>query len=154
MFEEIYGTSPYNSPTDMGVNMAGLCISDDEACREASRQEIIRRYYNTMNRYVREECSIDEVNKQELVMNQAKVVVEDRKCVAAANQKAKEAGINPLIGCEFYVHDGDIHVHDAANNPLYHLILICKDAVGYKNHIKLVSTAWCEGFYYKPRINF
>ena len=92
MFEEIYGTSPYNSPTDMGVNMAGLCISDDEACREASRQEIIRRYYNTMNRYVREECSIDEVNKQELVMNQAKVVVEDRKCVAAANQKAKEAG--------------------------------------------------------------
>ena len=45
-----------------------------------------------MNRYVREECSIDEVNKQELVMNQAKVVVEDRKCVAAANQKAKEAG--------------------------------------------------------------
>lgn len=92
MFEEIYGTSPYNSPTDMGVNMAGLCISDDKACREASRQEIIRRYYNTMNRYVREECSIDEVNKQELVMNQAKVVVEDRKCVAAANQKAKEAG--------------------------------------------------------------
>ena len=69
-------------------------------------------------------------------------------------EKAKEAGINPLIGCEFYVHDGDIHVHDAANNPLYHLILICKDAVGYKNLIKLVSTAWCEGFYYKPRINF
>ncbi len=69
-------------------------------------------------------------------------------------EKAKEAGINPLIGCEFYVHDGDIHVHDNAHNPLYHLILICKDAVGYKNLIKLVSTAWCEGFYYKPRINF
>ena len=91
MFEEIYGTSPYNSPTDMGVNMVGFCMSDDEACKEASRQEIIRRYYNTMNRYVREECSLDEVNKQELVMNQAKVVVEDRKCVAAANQKSKEA---------------------------------------------------------------
>ena len=69
-------------------------------------------------------------------------------------EKAKEAGINPLIGCEFYVHDGDIHVHDNAHNPLYHLILICKDSVGYKNMIKLVSTAWCEGFYYKPRINF
>ncbi len=69
-------------------------------------------------------------------------------------EKAKEAGINPLIGCEFYVHDGDIHVHDNAHNPLYHLILICKDATGYKNLIKLVSTAWCEGFYYKPRINF
>ena len=69
-------------------------------------------------------------------------------------EQAKAAGINPLIGCEFYVHDGDIKVHDASNNPLYHLILICKDSVGYKNLIKLVSTAWCEGFYYKPRINF
>ena len=91
MFEEIYGTSPYNSPTDMGVNMAGLCISDDEVCKEASRQEIIRRYYNSKNRYVREECTLDEVNKLELVMNQAKVVAEDRKCVAAANQKAQVA---------------------------------------------------------------
>ena len=64
-------------------------------------------------------------------------------------EKAKEAGINPLIGCEFYVHDGDIHVHDNSHNPLYHLILICKDAKGYANLIKLVSTAWCEGFYCK-----
>ena len=69
-------------------------------------------------------------------------------------EKAKASGINPLIGCEFYVHSGDIKVHDSANNPLYHLILIAKDDKGYKNLIKLVSTAWCEGFYYKPRINF
>ena len=69
-------------------------------------------------------------------------------------EKAKDAGINPLIGCEFYVHDGDIHVKDSANNPLYHLILIAKDKKGYANLIKLVSVAWCEGFYYKPRINF
>ena len=67
---------------------------------------------------------------------------------------AEKAGINPLIGCEFYVHNGDIKIHDPANNPLYHLILIAKDDKGYKNLIKLVSTAWCEGFYYKPRINF
>lgn len=67
---------------------------------------------------------------------------------------AKKAGINPLIGCEFYVHSGDIKEHDASNNPLYHLILIAKNNTGYKNLIKLVSTAWCEGFYYKPRINF
>ncbi len=69
-------------------------------------------------------------------------------------EKAKEAGINPLIGCEFYVHDGDIHEKDSSNNPLYHLILIAKDKKGYANLIKLVSVAWCEGFYYKPRINF
>ncbi len=67
---------------------------------------------------------------------------------------AKHKGINPLIGCEFYVHNDDIHVKDSSNNPLYHLILIAKDNQGYKNLIKLVSTAWCEGFYYKPRINF
>ena len=67
---------------------------------------------------------------------------------------AKKAGINPLIGCEFYVHDGDIHKQDSHHNPLYHLILIAKNRQGYKNLIKLVSTAWCEGFYYKPRINF
>ena len=69
-------------------------------------------------------------------------------------EQAKAAGINPLIGCEFYVHDGDIHQKDNLHNPLYHLILIAKDQAGYKNLIKLVSTAWCEGFYYKPRINF
>lgn len=67
---------------------------------------------------------------------------------------AKKAGINPLIGCEFYVHDGDIHTQEFHNNPLYHLILIAKNQQGYKNLIKLVSTAWCEGFYKKPRINF
>lgn len=69
-------------------------------------------------------------------------------------EKAKDAGINPLIGCEFYVHNGDISEKDPANNPMWHLILIAKNAQGYKNLIKLVSTAWCEGFYYKPRINF
>ena len=67
---------------------------------------------------------------------------------------AEKYKINPLIGCEFYVHSGDIKVHDPSNNPLYHLILIAKNDKGYKNLIKLVSTAWCEGFYYKPRINF
>ena len=51
-------------------------------------------------------------------------------------EKAKAAGINPLIGCEFYVHNGDIHVHDNNNNPLYHLILIAKNDKGYKNLIK------------------
>ena len=69
-------------------------------------------------------------------------------------EKAKAAGINPLIGCEFYMHNGDITEKNPANNPLWHLILIAKDSQGYKNLIKLVSTAWCEGMYYKPRINF
>ena len=67
---------------------------------------------------------------------------------------AHKKGIKPLIGCEFYVHDSDIHVKDSSDNPLYHLVLIAKNSAGYFNLIKLVSTAWCEGFYYKPRINW
>ena len=67
---------------------------------------------------------------------------------------AKEAGIKPLLGCEFYVHDGNITVHDKNNNPLYHLVLIVKNKTGYQNLIKLVSTAWCKGKYVKPRINW
>ncbi len=67
---------------------------------------------------------------------------------------AKEAGIKPLLGCEFYVHDGDITEHDKNNNPLYHLVLIVKNKAGYQNLIKLVSTAWCKGRYVKPRINW
>ena len=67
---------------------------------------------------------------------------------------AEKVGIKPLVGCEFYVHNGDIHEKDPNNNPCYHLILIAKDTKGYMNLIKLVSTAWCEGRYYKPRINW
>ncbi len=87
MFEEIYVESPYNSPTDMGVNMAGLCIDDDQACCQASKQEIIRRYFETYTRYIREECAIDEVQKQELIMEKAEVTVEDRPSVKAAREK-------------------------------------------------------------------
>ena len=85
IFEEIYGKSPYASPTDMGVNMAGFCISDDEVSREASRQEIIRRYYHSMQRFVNEECQFDEVNKIEMIMSHANIKKEDRKCANLAN---------------------------------------------------------------------
>lgn len=67
---------------------------------------------------------------------------------------ALKKGVKPLIGCEFYMHSGEISEKDPANNPLYHLVLIAKNSKGYFNLIKLVSTAWCEGFYYKPRINW
>lgn len=90
MFEGIYGSCPYQSPTDMGVNMAGNCIIDDEVCQEASKQEIIRRYYQSLNRYVKDEASKDEVYKLELLLKQAKVTVNDRPVVPVANALAKE----------------------------------------------------------------
>ena len=92
MFEGIYGHCPYKSPTDMGVNMAGNCIVDDEACQEASKQEIIRRYYQSVNRFVRDEATKDEVYKQELIMKQAKITVDDRIVVPVANKLADETG--------------------------------------------------------------
>lgn len=67
---------------------------------------------------------------------------------------AKEIGVKAIVGCEFYVHDGDIREKNAQHNPLYHLVLLAKDKEGYMNLVKLVSIAHCEGMYYKPRINF
>lgn len=92
MFERIYGYCPYKSPTDMGVNMAGNCIIDDEVCKEASKQEIIRRYYQSLNRYIKDEASGDEIYKQELIMKQAKISVNDRAVVPIANERAKQKG--------------------------------------------------------------
>lgn len=92
IFEKIYGKSPYKSPTDMGVNMAGNCICDDEACKEASRQEIVRRYYESLNGILRGTCAEEQVQTLELLMNQAGVAVSDRKVVAAALARAEETG--------------------------------------------------------------
>lgn len=92
MFEEILGESPYKSPTDMGVNMAGKCIEDDEAVCEAAKQEIIRRYYTGMCDYRKGLISNDEVMKLELLMKQASVTTDDRKVVAAALEREKATG--------------------------------------------------------------
>ena len=93
IFEGIYGSNPYKSPTDMGVNMAGNCIIDDEACCEASRMEIIRRYYTALNKVVRDETSETEVYKIELLMKQAKITTADRKVTAAARKRAEALGV-------------------------------------------------------------
>ncbi len=92
IFEGIFGECPYKSPTDMGVNMAGNCIFDDEVCREASLQEIIRRYYCILNRLVKEESRPEELYKIELLMKQAKISTEARKVVSAALLKAETSG--------------------------------------------------------------
>lgn len=90
IFEGIYGSSPYKSPTDMGVNMAGFCICDDEVCCEASKQEIIRRYYQALNRVAKDKGSKDEVYKIELLMKQAKITTDMRSVVPVAVNLAKE----------------------------------------------------------------
>ena len=90
---KIMGTSPYRSPTDMGVNMAGNCIIDDEVCCKASRQEIVRRYFSTLCDHRQGRCDQDVVYKQELLMSQAGVSVADRPVVDAAKKKAEATGL-------------------------------------------------------------
>ena len=92
MFERIFGECPYKSPTDMGVNMAGNCIIDDEICQEASRQEIIRRYYQAKAGLVDGSKKEDEVFKLELLMKQAHITPQDRKVVSAALNRAEQTG--------------------------------------------------------------
>lgn len=90
--ERIWGRSPYNSPTDMGVNMAGFCIIDDAVCKKASYQEIIRRYYAAACALRRGLGEAAELQKLELIMNQAGITVRDRLVVAPALAKAEETG--------------------------------------------------------------
>lgn len=92
IFEEIYGESPYKSPTDMGVNMAGFCIADDEGCCEAARQEIIRRYFATHERYDQEQCGPEELHTQEMIMKQAGIDENHRAVVPAARERAAKTG--------------------------------------------------------------
>ena len=93
-FKRIYGSSPYKSPTDMGVNMVGNCIFDDEACCDASKQEIIRRYYAALcdQKENVNNSGTDIVGKLDLLMKQANISIHDRPVVAAANEKAELTG--------------------------------------------------------------
>ena len=90
IFEKISGSSPYKSPTDMGVNMAGLCIVDDEVCKAASRQEIGRRYYRTLCDLRLGHAEEEAVRKVELLMNQAGITTDMRPVVKAALDRAQE----------------------------------------------------------------
>lgn len=92
IFERIYGVSPYKSPTDMGVNMAGNCIFDDEAVKEASKQEVIRRYYKALVKKKNGENVSNEIYSLELLMKQLEITPEYRKCVEPALKKSEETG--------------------------------------------------------------
>ena len=92
IFDKIYGQCPYKSPTDMGVNMVGYGIFDDEAVCAASKMEIVRRYYDTLCRKRNGTADADEVYKLELIMNQAGIDTDYRKVVKASLEKAEATG--------------------------------------------------------------
>ena len=90
IFESIYGENPYKSPTDMGVNMAGFCISDNEVCSQASKDEIIRRYYTALCNLADGRTSESEVNKIKLLMKQLKLTTDNRPTTVAAHEREEQ----------------------------------------------------------------
>ncbi len=92
VFKKIYGSSPYKSPTDMGVNMAGNCIIDDAVCREASNQEIIRRYYAALCEQKENMTGSETVYKLDILMKHAHIEPHDRAVIPAALKRAAETG--------------------------------------------------------------
>ena len=105
IFEHITGECPYKSPTDMGVNMAGNCIYDDEACQAAARQEIIRRYYTALCDRRNGRGSDNTIFKLELLMRQAGATNEMRPTIASALALAEETG-EPAMSIQ--LHDGTV----------------------------------------------
>src|SRR5574344_1631968 len=92
MFDKIFGSSPYKSPTDMGVNMAGYCIVDDAVCQQAARQEIIRRYLKAVVDRRNEKVDDAVVDKIDSLLKANDISLNERKCIAAAKEKALKSG--------------------------------------------------------------
>lgn len=144
IFERIYGENPYKSPTDMGVNMAGNCICDDEVCRAASNQEIIRRYYAALNGLAEGTSQEEEAYKIELLMKQAHISVDDRKVVAATLKRAEETGA-PAAALE--LPDGQIIT--GKTSPLLGassalLLNVLKTLAGLDDELHLISPSVIE----------
>ncbi|MCR4716129.1 MAG: DUF1846 domain-containing protein, partial [Lachnospiraceae bacterium] len=139
MFKKIYGESPYKSPTDMGVNMAGNCIVDDDACKEASNQEIIRRYYQAVCDVRKGSGRQEIVDKLELLMEQSDITTKDRGVVAAANTLSELTG-GPATAIE--LEDGTIITGKTsdllgANSAM--LLNTLKALAGLDESVKLIS---------------
>jgi uncharacterized protein (UPF0371 family) len=105
IFERIYGQSPYKSPTDMGVNMVGNCIVDDDAVCEAANREIVRRHMQAKCDFLQDKVGEQTVSKTKLLMKQAGLDISSRPTVAAATEKAEETGA-PAAALE--LNDGTI----------------------------------------------
>ena len=144
IFERIWGSSPYKSPTDMGVNMIGYCISDDEACRQASRQEIIRRYYLALCDDKTEGGRKGEIQKLELLMGGAGITPDERAVVAESLRKAEESG-SPSVALQL----ADGTVITGKTTPLLGaasaaLLNALKFLAGINDDVKLISPIMIE----------
>ncbi|MDO4618284.1 MAG: DUF1846 domain-containing protein [Clostridia bacterium] len=139
IFEKILGESPYKSPTDMGVNMAGNCIIDDDVVRKASKDEIIRRYYQVLKDKTNGKCTAETVSKMQLIMKQAEVDTDDRAVVGEALKRAEETGD---AACAIELPDGKIVT--GKTSPMLGassaaLLNALKEIAGLADEIHLIS---------------
>ena len=138
IFESIYGENPYKSPTDMGVNMIGFCMSNEDVCCDAARDEIIRRYYSALGRLATNGDNENEVNKIALIMKQAKLTTEYRKTTVAARERKEKSGVQSAA---IELQDGTIITSQtsALLGPSAALILnATKYLAGIKHDVKLI----------------
>ncbi|MBE6229517.1 MAG: DUF1846 domain-containing protein [Bacteroidales bacterium] len=138
LFEAIYGESPYKSPTDMGVNMLGFCMSDEDVCCDAAREEIIRRYYYALCNLAKKGDNESEVNKIALIMKQAKLTTEYRRTTVAAKERRELSGV-PTAAIE--LQDGTIITSRTSPllGPSAALILnAIKHLAGIPHDVKLI----------------
>lgn len=144
LFEGIYGENPYKSPTDMGVNMVGFCIKDDEVCREASNNEIIRRYYTALNSMAQGNINDSEVNKIALLMKQSKIDTSYRRTTVAARERAERDGVHCSA---IELQDGTIITAGTSEllGPSAALILnSIKYLAGIDHEVKLIPQSMIE----------
>ncbi|MBR7187518.1 MAG: DUF1846 domain-containing protein [Clostridia bacterium] len=144
IFERIYGECPYKSPTDMGVNMAGKSIIDDEVCCEASRQEIIRRYYRTACAVKQGHAMEQEIQKLELLMRTLNLDLTRRTTVQPALELAERTG-EPAVAIE--LNDGRIITGKTSSllgASSAALLNALKELAGIPDEIKLISPTVIE----------
>ncbi|MDO4212346.1 MAG: DUF1846 domain-containing protein [Bacteroidales bacterium] len=144
LFTGIYGHNPYKSPTDMGVNMVGFCISNDEACVEASKQEIIRRYYEALNRLADGAGNEGEVNKIQLLFKQAGITTDDRRCTIAAKERKERCGVHSAA---IELRDGTLITSETSPllGPSAALLLnAMKHLAGIDHSVKLIPQDMIE----------
>lgn len=144
LFDDIYGKTPYKSPTDMGVNMAGYCISDDQVCCQASLQEIIRRYYAALCNLATGKSSESEVSKIALLMKKAKITTSDRKCTIPARERTEKSG---YASAAIELPDGTILTGETSSllGPSAALLLnALKHLAGIAHNVKLIPQQMIE----------
>ena len=144
LFEGIYGANPYKSPTDMGVNMVGFCISDDQICCDASKDEIIRRYYDATNKFANGADNESEVQKRQMLFNQAKITTATRKVTTVAKKRREETGM-PCAAIE--LADGTMITSSSSEllGPSAALLLnATKYLAGIDHKVKLIPQEMIE----------